>query len=688
MCGIAGILNLTETSPPEERLLRRMLGQIEYRGPDEAGIYLHDRVGMGNVRLSILDLSGGAQPIGNEDQSLWIVYNGEVFNHPELRGELQTKGHRFTTETDTEVVLHMYEEYGADCLERLNGQFAFALWDEREKSLFLARDRSGIRPLYYVSTGTAFLFGSEIKALFAVPGVTREFDPVGLRQVFTYWSALSPRTCFKGVFEVPPGHYMKVESGKPRVSRYWALEFGHDRVGEQSHSARPESSSVDELAEELRVLLTDATRIRLRADVPVGAYLSGGLDSSAIGATIRQLGVRNLDTFSISFSDPNFDESEPQRRMAEFLGTEHQVVFAEQRDIGRVFTDVVRHAETVLMRTAPAPMFMLSRLVRDRQYKVVLTGEGADEFLAGYDIFKEAKVRRFWASQPGSACRPALLQRLYPDIGRLAATSPAFMRAFFGVGLEDTEAPDYSHAIRWRNGRRTCRFFTREVRNAGADADTEMQSEVEYPPGFRAWDPLERAQYLEAKIFLSGYLLSSQGDRMAMAHSVEGRYPFLDPRVVEFCSRLPAKLKLRGLQEKWLLRQAMRESLPAEVRTRRKRPYRAPVHRCFVGETGVEYVADLFSEKALRRTGVFNPEPAKRLWKKACESQSLGETDEMALVGMISAQLLHELFISTAMCHGEAGSLSRLKRVDRRTAPLVRACQSVAEAPQPHGRTG
>ena len=329
---------------------------------------------------------------------------------------------------------------------------------------------------------------------------------------------------------------------------------------------------VAEYVEAFRSLLVDATRIRLRADVPVGAYLSGGLDSSTIAAIVRRFGTSRLDTFSIAFSDPDFDESEHQRRMAAFLGTDHQVVSATHADIGRVFPDVVWHTETPIMRTSPAPMFLLAKLVHRHNYKVVLTGEGADEFLAGYDIFKEAAVRRFWARRPQSTWRPKLLRRLYPDITQLSATGDGYLRAFFGAGLEQTDRPDYSHSIRWRNNRRACRFFSEDLRSAVNQERHQGDDAPQLPGDFTRWGALERAQFLEISIFLSQYLLSSQGDRPAMAHSVEGRFPFLDYRVVEFCNALPARLKLKGLTEKYLLRQVAREWLPAEILARVKRP--------------------------------------------------------------------------------------------------------------------
>ncbi|HTY87896.1 MAG TPA: asparagine synthase (glutamine-hydrolyzing) [Candidatus Acidoferrum sp.] len=676
MCAIVGILNFAETTPPSEAALRRMLAMVRHRGPDQFGIYLGDQVGLGNARLSIIDLSGGQQPIANEDETLWIVFNGEIFNYIELKSELESKGHRFSTNTDTEVILHLYEELGPESLRRLNGQFAIAIWNERDRSLFLARDRVGVRPLFYTQAGGSLIFGSEIKSILADPRVRASIDPLALDQIFTYWSTLSPRTCFRGIVDVPPGHYLLAKDGRLTVKSYWALDWTNANPPLPSPGAR--GSRLEETAEkylgEFHELLTDATRIRLRADVPVGAYLSGGLDSSVIAAIVRKLGVSRLDTFSIAFSDPKFDESEHQRSMARFLGTDHQVVHATHADIGRAFYDVVWHTECPVMRTAPAPMFLLSQLVRERRFKVVLTGEGADEFLAGYDIFKEAKIRRFWARNPDSKWRSLLLKRLYPDITNLSGAGSSYLAAFFGAGMTETAAPDYSHAVRWRNNRRTCRFFSKGFTAAVAAARGEGETELRYPANFASWKPLEKAQFLEASIFLSQYLLSSQGDRVAMAHSVEGRYPFLDVRVMEFCNRLPSRLKLRVLTEKYLLRQLARQYLPPEILQRRKRPYRAPIHRSFFNEAAPEYVRELLSEEAVKATGVFNPVAVGQLAARLEQGKAVGETDDMALVGILSTQLVHHHFVTAFRADRTLTERDDVKVVLRRTADQLRTC--------------
>ena len=654
MCGIVGIVELLENQPLEQTTLRQrlvqMLALIRHRGPDQFGIYLDQQAGLGSARLSIIDLSHGQQPISNENDSLWIVFNGEIFNYIELRSEMERRGHTFTTTTDTEVILHLYEDSGPDCLRRLNGQFALAIWDATRRELFLARDRLGVRPLFYTRCGSTLIFASEIKAILAHPQVQAEIDPQAMDQIFTCWSVLSPYSAFRDIWQVPPGHYLVARNGEARLERYWQLSFPACPP-----AAMDSQRSIQAYRDELCDLLIDATRLRLRADVPVGAYLSGGLDSSLIAAFIRRCTDAHLDTFSITFSEPEFDESEHQLRMAAALGTDHHIVHATHADIGQVFPQVIWHTETPLLRTSPAPLFLLSRLVQENGYKVVLTGEGSDEFLAGYDIFKEALIRRFWARRPDSVFRPSLLRRIYPDIPELSGNSQSYLAAFFGQGLQEVEDPNYSHAIRWRNTGRTRRFFSEDLRQAVA-GQASYQGQDFYPPDsytpdscpaeFHHWHPLHQAQYLEITIFLSQYLLSSQGDRVAMAHSVEGRFPFLDPRVVAFCNRLPPDLKLRGLTEKFLLRKVAQDWLPGEIWTRRKKPYRAPIQRSFFNSADLPYVEALLSPKSIQRAGLFKPAAVQRLVEKAASDAPLSETDEMALVGILSSQLLHQLFVA------------------------------------------
>ncbi|MBN1657056.1 MAG: asparagine synthase (glutamine-hydrolyzing) [Anaerolineae bacterium] len=635
MCGIIGVLNLAESLPTSLSIMRRMLGTIRHRGPDEFGIYRDRDLAMASARLSIIDLGSGQQPICNEDRTLWIVFNGEVFNYLELRKMLQERGHLFSTNSDTEVIVHLYEEYGPGCLEWLNGQFAIAIWDTRSRRLFLARDRVGIRPLFYTVVGKQLIFGSEIKALLAYPAVNATIDQMALRQVFTYWSTLSPRTIFAGIQDLPPGTYLLADEHKLETNTYWALDFSEPP---------PRSVLAKEAIEQFEQLLIDAVELRLRADVRVGAYLSGGLDSSVVAAIVRKQTDNRLETFSISFDDPAFDESRYQRQMCALLGTDHHIVSCSTSEIGLVFPDVIWHTEVPILRTSPAPMFLLSRLVHDNNLKVVLTGEGADETLGGYNIFKEMQVRRFWARNPESTFRPLLLQRLYPYIDDLKKSSSAYLASFFRQNLSDTASPYYSHLLRWKTTSRLCRFL-QQGKGDAPRGDAEIEPLPALPPRFETWSHLAQAQYLEMTIFMSQYLLSSQGDRMAMAHSVEGRFPFLDHRVIEFCNALPQRYKLAGLTEKWLLKQLGKKLVPSEIWNRPKQPYRAPIHRSFFHPTAPDYVADLLSESALRDSGVFDVTAVSLLKTKTERAMKLSETDSMALVGILSTQLIHHQFV-------------------------------------------
>ena len=644
MCGIAGFYCLSGSFGGNEAVSRRLLGRmadsIAHRGPDDAGVYADGPAGLAHRRLSIVDLSAaGHQPLSNADGSVWISFNGEIFNHVELRAGLEARGHAFRGHSDTETIVQAYVEAGPACVESFNGDFAYAIWDRNRKRLVLTRDRMGVRPLYYTISSGVLVFASEVKALLEFPGVRAELDPFALEQIFTFWFPLAPRTPYKGIYELPPGHQLIAENGTFSIRPYWQLSFPDGK------DARSDKRSEAEVAEELEALLGDATRIRLRADVPVGAYLSGGFDSSATTALAQRQGGGRLRTFSVGFESAEFDESEYQRAMVRALGTEHSELICTRADIGRGFPEVVRHAERPILRTAPAPLYMLARLVRENGFKVVVTGEGADEVFGGYDIFKEAKVRRFWARQPQSTWRPALLRRLYPYLSGMQSQSLEYLQAFFRGGLDQAADPLFSHLPRFNLTRRAGRFFSADLRGSlqGYDAMDELRSDL--PADFLRWHPLSQAQYLESAYLLPGYILSSQGDRMAMAHGVEGRFPFLDHRVVEFAARIPPRMKVKGLREKHILRHALGRHLPDIISERPKQPYRAPDSESFFGSAAPAYVGELLSPQAVARAGYFNPQATAKLVAKCASGGPIGVGDNMAFVGILSAQLLDEKFV-------------------------------------------
>ncbi len=638
MCGIAGYFQLTESKTPDQALIRRMVNSLRHRGPDEFGAYLDDRCVLGQSRLSIIDLSGGSQPMCNEDGSLWITFNGEIFNYLELRDDLAARGHLFRTRCDTEVIIHAFEEWGKDCLQRFNGQFAFVLYNRNDRSLFFARDRLGIRPLFYAQHNGRFYFGSEIKAIFCDPSVPRRLDLKGLDEIFTWWTTAPPRTAFEGINELEAGACGTVRNGRVEIERWWSMTFP-----ETFNHRR----SLDSWAEELHALLVDSVRLRLRADVPVGAYLSGGLDSSATTALIKYHTDTPVESFSIAFQDKAYDESEYQQQMARHLGTHHHVVSCTYQDIACNFPAVIRHTERPIVRTAPTPLFLLSRLVRENNFKVVLTGEGSDEILGGYDIFKETMIRHFWSRSPESAWRPALLKRLYPTLPLSGARAKFYLETFYKAGLADTDAFQYSHQPRINTTTKVKDFFTPAVRDSVGDYDSIGAFGRDLPDTFDRWHHLCRAQYIEARSLLSGYLLSSQGDRVGMAHSVEGRFPFLDYRVVEFGATIPPWHKLFGLREKFVLKKAMARELPREITARVKQPYMAPDSNSFVQPDSPEWIAEVLSEREISRTGLFDPAAVQTLREKATRLKHahLSFKDNMSMIGILSTQLLVREFI-------------------------------------------
>ncbi len=637
MCGIAGIINLAGGVAPQRTTLERMIGALAHRGPDGFGYYNDENVGLAHARLSIIDISGGSQPIHNEDSTVWVVFNGEIFNYIELREELERAGHRFYTHSDTEVIVHLYEQHGLSFVDHLNGQFAIALWDKTRRRLVLTRDRTGIRPLFYTRSGGRFLFGSEVKALFADPAVPRRFSMDGLSEVFTYWTTLAPATVFEGIEQLPPGHLMIVERGQIETRCYWDWSFPAGKA-----LRRPEG----EVAREVRELIVDAVRLQLRSDVPVGAYLSGGLDSSIITAAIKNFTDVPLRTFSITFEDDEFDESSYQQELVRHLGTNHTSVRCTRADIAAAFPRAVWYTESPVLRTAPTPLMLLSQRVREEGYKVVLTGEGADEVFAGYDIYKEAKVRRFWARAPQSKLRPRILERLYPYLKHSPVAGRAFAQSFFGEGMAHADKPWFAHMPRFTTTRRIWQFLSRDVRAALGDRDPYAAIEKTLPPGIGDWEPLSRDQYVEAHTLLSGYLLSSQGDRMAMASSIEGRFPFLDHRLIELANSLPPHYKIRGLNEKYILKRAMGDLLPASIVKRTKQPYRAPDSQSFfVDGKPVDYVAESFSESRLRECGFLDPVASRKLFEKCRSGRAIGFGDNMAFVGILSALLVDEMFL-------------------------------------------
>jgi asparagine synthase (glutamine-hydrolysing) len=637
MCGIAGFtlpfgLSAEERRHRFGRPLRLMAASLRHRGPDAQRGVLLDGVALGHARLSVVDLVGGSQPMRDPATGVTIVFNGEIFNYLELREPLRSR-HAFSTSSDTEVILASYLARGIDCVLDFNGQFAFAVYDPRIRTLWLARDRVGILPLHYTETSEGLAFASEVKALFVGGWRTPAFDPRGVKQTLQLWSPVVPRSTFEGVSQLAPGSVARWSDGRLETRRYWDADLG----------VEPRSDwDVATAEEELGAVLEDAVRLRLRADVPVAAYLSGGLDSSLLcGIAQSRLGG-SLTTFSVGFSDRSFDERAFQDDVASRLATHHHSVLVTGREIGEVLPAVTRQAEQVLLRSAPAPLLRLSCLVRARGIKVVLTGEGSDEIFLGYDLYRETRVRHFCARRPGSKARQALLGRLYPYLP-MNQQGHELLRQFFGVGLNDPGNPGFSHLPRWSASGRTFRFLSRGFAEQADDENPVASVLASLPARVRGWKPLARAQYLEMQTLLAGYLLSAQGDRMLMGNSVEGRFPFLDHRLIEFAAALPVRLKLQGLAEKWILKRYAARWVPPVVLARQKFPYRAPSAAALTGPEAPAWSRELLSREAVRSVGVFDEDKVgKLLAKLSGRSANPSEADSQALTAVATVQLLSD----------------------------------------------
>ena len=634
MCGIAGYFS-TNREPVPPSLIEPMLTSMRHRGPDGFGIFASENCVLGHARLSIIDLEGGWQPMFNEDNRFIVTFNGEIYNYLEIRDVLHAKGHIFTTRSDTEVIVHAFEEWGIECPKHFNGQFAFAIFDALEKSLFLCRDRFGVRPLYYAWDKNRFFFASEVKAIMASGAITPVLSQEGLHQIFTLWTNVSPRTPFANIFELPPSHTMTVSGNILSESRYWDLPVrqGNDLSGE-------------EYLEGILHHMNRSIRLRLRADVPVGAYLSGGLDSAITTTLVKKWTDTPLKTFSLEFEDPRFDESEYQKAMVRFLGTDHSSIRCGSKDIVENFEDTLTAVEKPILRAAPVPMFLLSRLVRAQGYKVVITGEGADEFFLGYDIFKEVKIREFCSRQAVSRYRPMLFRKLYPYLFTNQKTS-RFQEAFFLRHFKETDDPFYGHRIRWDLTRRISDFYSLGMAEISR-CSPEKELLGKLPVNFTSMSALDRTQRVEIHTLLSGYLLSSQGDRVGMAHSVECRYAFLDHELVEFASRIPAWKKMPGLMEKYLLKRIGDSILPPVILKRHKFPYRAPDIDSFLGcPEGRRYLRDALEHSRVEEAGVFDPGKISKLVEKV-ENDPVGKVgtgDNLVLMAALSSQVFSRNFI-------------------------------------------
>lgn len=627
MCGICGVAYSSPERPVDLEMLGRMTESLHHRGPDSRGSHTAPGIGLGVTRLSIVDLETGAQPISNEDGSVTLVCNGEIYNSRTLRDDLIAAGHRFRTQSDVEVIVHLYEDHGVDCLHYLRGMFGFALWDSRQRRLMLARDRLGIKPLHYALEPDACYFASEQKGILVADRVERTLDVRALEDLITLGLVRTPKTFFNRIRRLPPAHYLLYQGGAASLHAYWDLDF----TTRDGARVRPH-----EWADALFDQLSESVRLHLMSDVPVGAWLSSGLDSSGVAALMSRLVQRPVDTFTLAFEHPDFDEVGSNPTLDRFPGyglIGHRVVCTAQ-DLA-LLPRAIWYSEDPVMGASDIPRMLLSE-ASARRVKVVLTGEGADEVFGGYGYYRVEQVLRRLSRLPFGL--RALLGRV------LAGRHPRASRVHQGpdgMGMERYRRLVAPLAVRRE-------LFSADVRHAlvtrGLPARDE-DDELQVPDGFGAWHPFQQLQYYETKIRLPDRIELSL-DRASMAYSIEARVPFLDHKLVEFCARIPPSLKMRWLQEKAILRTAVQRVLPPEIARRRKRGLEAPFKH-WLRAPLPEFAAELLSDGQLRAKNYFDPGAVKQL---RAELMGGDDTCDRPLMAVLAVQLWDELFMHDPQC--------------------------------------
>ena len=589
--------------PVDPEMLARMTDMMIHRGPDSKGFYLKPGIGLGIRRLSIIDLETGDQPISNEDGTVTVVCNGEIYNFKELRQELEASGHRFRTRSDVEVIVHLYEENGVDCLKRLRGMFGFALWDQNNRRLMLARDRIGIKPLCYAYERGALYFGSEQKAILKSEKIDREIDPSAVKNIFTIGFPVAPKTLFKKIRRLLPGQFLIYQKGKLSHHQYWTPRFPN--LSEESPKQKEH-----EWAEALKEKLTDSVRIHLRSDVPLGAFLSAGIDSSTVVALMHQITDQPIHTFSIGFENRNYDEISKQKILTDFPNypLKNDRILCKTKDI-ELIQKTVWHREDPCTLGTEVPRFILAQLASSKNIKVVLLGEGSDEIFGGYRWFQTEKIARL-AKQlpfglPEMAARIPLLKRKRFIFSKLLGT-PLKM-----------DFNRYSKMIYYSNFDDS--IFSNDLREKLKTVPLE-ESEPCLPSDFYEWHPFSQLQFFELTIRLPDLILRNV-DSTSMANSVEARVPFLDHELIEFCSQVPVNLKMRGFQEKYILRRSMNGVLPQEIISRKKRPLTTPTLTWL--RNLPQFALDLLTEGRIQEKGLFD-----RLLLPACKKIFLSKTQQ------------------------------------------------------------
>lgn len=583
MCGFAGLIDTRGERRVDEEVLKRMTSTLTHRGPDSSGYFVDHNIGLGFRRLSIIDLTGGDQPIFNEDGSVVLMCNGEIYNYLELKRTLLAKGHVFRTASDVEVLLHLYEEKGTGLLDQLNGQFAFVIYDIKQNRLLLARDQFGINPLYYTLADGCLIFASEIKAILEHPQVTRKVDLTGLDQIFSFPGLVSPRTAFSNIESLPGGHYLIVQDGVVTEREYWDLDYpNHGDLGYQFS----ESYYVETLTE----LFTQSVRYRLQSDVPVGFYLSGGLDSSMIGAMIRRVSPDTTrHSFSIGFTEKAISETKYQQLMARQVASSHHEIIFGWSEILERLPAMIYHCECPVKETYNTCSMALSRAAKDAGVTVVLTGEGADELFAGYVgyRFDQLGLRDAQPFDVDTILEEELREKLWGD-----------RNLFYEIdqyAFRDIKSALYSSGV--------------NELYAGFDC---LEHSVVNQSRLQGRHPVHQRSYLDFKLRLSDHLISDHGDRMALANSVEARYPFLDLNLIEFSRQIPPDLKLNNFTEKYILRRVAEDLVPPAVLNREKYGFHAPGSPYLLQQKD-PWIQDLLSYERIKRQGYFNPDTVERL---------------------------------------------------------------------------
>ncbi len=657
MCGFAGVIDLSGRRMPDRDLVTRMANRLTHRGPDDDGELFLPGIGIGHRRLSLVGLGDGQQPIWNEDRTVAVIFNGELFDHVAQRKQLQTRGHRFRTSTDTELLVHLYEEQGDSFVERLEGQFSFVLIDQTKRIVLMARDRMGICPLNWARRGDWLYFGSEIKSLIVPGAVTPDCDPKGIDHIFTFFAMGTRRTMYAGIQSVLPGHLLKI-AFKPNAQpaeiverRYWDLDF-------PDHGDERNPADATPLIDEFESLFERAVDLRMRADVPVVGYLSGGVDSAYVLATAARMRGSPLPSFTIKVPGKGLDESARAMQAARHIGGQTTVVECGGSTIADTYSTLVAAADCPVVDTSCAALWCLSREVNQQGYKAVLTGEGADEAFAGYVWFKFHALRG-WMDVAGF--RPNLIaSRLFRKATTPHLPLSEFARIDGMIGGPHAQSELYNLVSLGRH-----LYFSDSMKERLGDfvAYEDLSLDLER---MRRWHPLNRSLYVGNKTLLAGMLLNHKGDRIALANSVETRYPFLDERIVQFASTLHPRFKLRGVKsDKWLLRQAAARVLPAEIALRPKAMFRAPLAESFF-TAPPGYVRDLMSPEALARTGYFDAVKVHRdLARLAAGSFSPLQTFiSMSLTAVLATQLWHHINLGGGLCELPAGAPPQ-PRVDR-----------------------